>query len=265
MDWESLEKVNGFNKRIAHLLAEASSDAYCLAKDKGALEDKWGCNVDQYLDTETEFTVFDGEALIISFRGTEPDQLSDWLTDLYAVKLPLTEQFEDARVNMATISEDAWRPACKSLVHGGFLHAYRRVSPIVESLARTAKRDVFLTGHSLGGAVANIAALDLDMRGVDFRRTYTYGAPRVFGWRAAQEAKNRLDGRQFRVVNRNDIVPQVPISLRFRHTGTLAYINRFNDIQLPVAGYVTYDRILGYRANAIRSHLCKHYIEGTRP
>jgi len=265
MDWNALRDANGFRKEMAHVLAHASSDAYMGDREKALLENKWKCCITNFSVNDTEFTAFDGDSLIIAFRGTEPDKIEDWISDLYAVKSPMTEQFSDARVNMATIKEDAWIPACRAEVHGGFLHAYRQVSPIVEELARNAKRDVFLCGHSLGGAISNVAALDLDLRGVKFRRAYTFGAPRVFGWRAAQEARNRLNGRMFRVVNRNDIVPRVPSWVRFQHTGTLAYINRFNDIQLPVTGYVTYDRILGFRANMLRSHLMSHYLKGTQP
>ena len=282
MDWEPLKRVNGFNKGIAHLLATASADAYLEPRDKTFLEDKWKCEIDQHSMNETDVTVFKGEAIIIAFRGTElisPDYFAnphvpfmerlllafkDVFTDLNALKCPISRQFDDATVDMSQISAKDWEKYSNCYVHEGFLEAYRQVAPIIHDLARNDGREVFLCGHSAGGAIANIAALELEMRGIQFRRSYTYGAPRVFGWRAAQLAKNRLNGRMFRVVNRNDIVPRVPSCVRFQHVGTLAYINRFDDIQLPVAGYVTYDRILGFRANMIRSHLMKNYLKGTR-
>lgn len=265
MDWEPLKRVNGFNKGIAHLLATASADAYLEPRDKTFLEGKWKCEIDQHSVNETDVTVFKGDALIIAFRGTEPDSIEDWLTDFKASKCPMSHQFDDATVDMSQISAKDWEKYSNCYVHEGFLEAYRQVAPIIHDLARNDGREVFLCGHSAGGDIASIAALELEMRGIQFRRLYTYGAARVFGWRAAQLAKNRLNGRMFRVVNRNDIVPRVPSCVRFQHVGTLAYINRFDDIQLPVAGYVTYDRILGFRANIIRSHLMKNYLKGTRP
>jgi triacylglycerol lipase len=265
MDWSSLKNVNGFSKPIAHLLAHASSDAYMGDREKAMLEDKWGCIITNYSVNGTEFTAFEGESLIIAFRGTEPDKIEDVKSDFLVTKSPLSERLNDANLHVDLMKNGTWEIAKKSHVHSGFLRAYRQVSPIVEGLARNAKRDVFLCGHSLGGGISNVAAMDLDMRGVDFRRSYTFGSPRVFGWKAAQEAKTRLNGRMFRVVNRNDIVPRVPSCVRFQHVGTLAYINRFNDIQIPVAGYVTYDRILGYRANILRSHFMEHYKKGTKP
>jgi triacylglycerol lipase len=265
MDWKALKKVNGFSKPVAHILAHASSDAYMGDREKAMLEDKWGCDITNYSVNGTELTAFDGDSLIIAFRGTEPDKIEDVKADFLVTKSPLSDRLDDASLHVDLMRNYAWEKSRKCFVHSGFLRAYRQVSSVVEGLARKAKRDVFLCGHSLGGSIANVAALDLSMRGVDFRRSYTFGSPRVFGWRAAQEARNLLNGRMFRVVNRNDIVPRVPSCVRFQHVGTLAYINRFNDIQIPVAGYVTYDRIIGYRANMLRSHFIEHYKKGTTP
>src|SRR5262249_5032912 len=61
-------------------------------------------------------------------------------------------------------------------VHGGFLLAYEQVAQgLGDRLRALAGRPVWFTGHSLGGALATIAAA----RFGDFRGLYTYGSPRV--------------------------------------------------------------------------------------
>lgn len=244
MNWSYLDKANGFDIRVANFCAQASSDAYLDKSFIGALEDKWKCNVRLIDVAGTQAMVFDGPQLVIAFRGTEPDKISDWLSGLGIWKHHW--------------GEGMW-------AHGGFMRAYLAVKQEVrKECLKAAGRDIFLTGHSLGGALANVAMWDLETTRTPVRRLYTFGSPRVFGWKMAQRARNQFNGRQFRVMNRNDIVPRVPSGLRFQHTGVVGYINRFNEIQInPVSGYVTYDRILGFRANMLRSHLMKHYIKGT--
>ena len=246
MDWQCLENVNGFSKEMANLLALASLDAYAPfnRRSKEYLEQKWDCPVHQIQVEETQLIVIDGPQLLIAFRGTEPGKIKDWVSDL-------------------DISTESWGDG--NLAHGGFSRAYSLVRNKVREHAKLARgHGVFLAGHSLGGALATLAIWDLETDNSPVKRCYTFGAPRVFCSNMAQEFRNRFSGKLFRVVNRNDIVPRVPFWVRFRHTGSVAYINRFDRIQNnPGLGYITYDRILGYRANIFRSHMMYHYIKGT--
>jgi hypothetical protein len=71
---------------------------------------------------------------------------------------------------------------------------------------------VFLTGHSLGGALATLCAHDLALRAWSRRPQLVmvnFGSPRV-GNRAFAEDFNKLVPRAWRVVNRNDAVAAVP-------------------------------------------------------
>jgi triacylglycerol lipase len=66
-----------------------------------------------------------------------------------------------------------------------------------------AERRIWLTGHSLGGALATLAAARLQHEGFDPQLTVTFGAPPVFDERAAGAFKPKL----LRVVNDGDWVP----------------------------------------------------------
>ncbi len=122
--------------------------------------------------------------VVLSFRGTQPD-LQDWMTDLNA-------KIQDVG---------------GVRVHKGFWDAFKSVE---ESIAKDLevileKGDaLYITGHSLGGALALIATRQLgsDSTGA----CYTFGSPRVGSYGFSQQIKTPI----YRIVNSNDIVPNTP-------------------------------------------------------
>lgn len=112
-------------------------------------------------------------------------------------------------------------------IHAGFRSAIDFVwEPVEKALSR--KLPLFVTGHSLGGAVATLASCRLANYG-NLVACYTIGSPRV-GDAVFREA---FDGfcttykwRNYRIVNRVDVVPEVPLAedeLKFLELfGTLA-------------------------------------------
>jgi len=142
--------------------------------------------------------------IIIAFRGTEPTEWNDIKADLKA--------FHD----------DGF--------HKGFLTEFMKLqAAIQERLEKLAKahegpRDLYITGHSLGGAMATVAAFWYP----EAEAVYTFGAPRACGRRRSME----FPVRHIRVVNNNDVVPQVPFAwLGFRHTGELHYMNFYGNVR----------------------------------
>jgi hypothetical protein len=72
------------------------------------------------------------------------------------------------------------------------------------------KRKLYITGHSLGGALATLAALKLEMAGTSPEAVYTIGSPRPAGTAFASQYDGRLKDRTFTHINFSDIVPRVP-------------------------------------------------------
>jgi len=103
---------------------------------------------------------------------------------------------------------------------------------------------VLLTGHSLGGAIANLAAAYLFIKKHPVHSVYTFGAPRV-GCKNFKDIYNKFDcGRSFRIVNRHDIVSRIPPRmLRYKHVGKLYYLNSEGKIY---AGVNSWKRLLLY-------------------
>lgn len=193
--------TEAFSWQTALSLAMASKLAY---ESSGAVEDftirQWGFNNYETLDMggTQGFIARSSDVMLIAFRGT--DQLTDWLDDL------------DVRPES--------RPY--GIVHAGFLAAFRRVEAQLKSaLAGAGVRRIWLTGHSLGGALATITAAEL--RPQSFTGIYTYGQPRVVDAAARGMLDNTYAGRFVRFVNNRDLVTRVPPG--FLHVGRLIHFN----------------------------------------
>jgi triacylglycerol lipase len=145
------------------------------------------------------------EVTVIAFRGTEPKQWSDIKADLNAFK---------------------GKSRTEGRVHNGFKGELDKLWADVKlGLARNGDRDLYICGHSLGGAMATICASRLEK---EVTELYTYGSPRVGG----KEFVNNCLVEHYRFVNNNDMVAKVPFWIMgFRHHGYLTYINHYGNIR----------------------------------
>lgn len=153
------------------------------------------------LDGTFGFVASDERNLVIALRGT--DQIIDWVTNLSVSHVRGYGGF----------------------VHGGFAATLDAVWPEiltrVESLLDRGQT-IWVTGHSLGGALATLVAARLAEAGMEPYITCTFGAPRCFDPRAANEYLPRL----YRFVNKGDLVPTTPPAFtlpwyRYKHSGSL--------------------------------------------
>lgn len=112
--------------------------------------------------------------------------------------------------------------------HHGFLQSFEYLWPVVEEYCKKHRKNsgdeikrIFLTGHSLGGAVATLLACALCFEFKDNPVTlYTFASPRVGDTEFANRWNHLLP--HLRHVFRNDIIPAVPpAALGFRHFGHL--------------------------------------------
>ena len=159
--------------------------------------------------------------IFITFRGTEPKQITDILADAKAWRKPARE---------------------KGLVHFGFAQALDKVYDKIVHWIDEQKLDdatITCTGHSLGAALATIMASRLDAN-----ELYTFGSPRVGNRDFVKEMKK--DGvKHYRFVNNNDVVTRIPFPIRFRHSGKLVYINHYGNIRKMTPWQRTKDKCRG--------------------
>ena len=135
----------------------------------------------------TECTVASNDAFaIVAFRGTQPDQWRDL--------------FSDAR----------WFPKGWDAghVHGGFAEAFEVIWPKLKDLLDhlAPKCRVWFTGHSLGAALATLAAY----RCASTAGVCTFGSPLVGNQSFAGSFNTKLPDRSLRYVNDHDVVTRVP-------------------------------------------------------
>jgi triacylglycerol lipase len=153
---------------------------------------------------------------VLAFRGTFPLSVENWLTDADAPLGPAPD-------------------AVPGRVHRGFADAFNGLlaNGMDQRLASLeGGLDLWITGHSLGGALATLASVHLPGR-PSFRGVYTFASPRV----GDPDFAGGYSLAHFRVVNDNDIVPRVPPQeLGYRHVGTRVFLAPGQEPQVSEAG-----------------------------
>ncbi|KAK4425366.1 Lipase [Sesamum alatum] len=182
-------------------------------------------------ETDTQVAIWrdpERKRLVIAFRGTEQSRWKDLRTDLMLVP---------AGLNPERIGGDFKQEV---QVHSGFLSAYDSVRTRLISLIKQAighrgdsldllpKWHIYVTGHSLGGALATLLALELSSsqlakHGAISVTMYNFGSPRV-GNRRFAEVYNEKVKDSWRVVNHRDIIPTVPRLMGYCHVAQPVYL-----------------------------------------
>jgi hypothetical protein len=162
--------------------------------------------------------------IIVAFRGTY--SLANALADLsFAPQeyVPYPDNGHDSSIE---------RKCERCTVHAGFLESWAQtekiLSPIVAGLRRKYPgSELVLVGHSLGGAVAALAALDYDARGWNPVVT-TFGEPKVGNAALAEYFDARFGRERYRrVTHVNDPVPLLPFeSLGYRPHANEIFIRK---------------------------------------
>ena len=103
-----------------------------------------------------------------------------------------------------------WMPSSEMVAHRGILESYLALRDQVRQFATGCDR-VHVTGHSLGGAEAQLAASDLANDNVKVGSVITFEAPRLFNHAAAAQYNQSLKGvKTLHVTAARDIVPHLP-------------------------------------------------------
>jgi len=179
--------------------AKIAETTYANPKDSKNKFKALGYTIVEFFDIDgaQAYLLKGADAHVLSFRGTEVTQKSDVLADLKAGK------------NVE---------ASGGKVHVGFKGEINKVWPaITVSLANI--DNVYITGHSLGAAMATIAASRIQTKVIAL---VTFGSPRA----GDREFVDRLAVTHYRVQNNCDDVTKVPFKLMgFAHHGTHKYMN----------------------------------------
>ena len=165
---------------------------------KNKLE-KFGFSIIFYNDNKGRqaFLATTAEYAILSFRGTEPSDINDLLDD---IKILNPQTHKEATVHRG------FSDATISLMNGK--------KGIINDLKKLSNQKIYVTGHSLGAAMAVIAGMHYN-----FEKIVTFGEPRI-----GSNIHKALLGKPLhrRFVNGNDMVTNaIPASCSYKHYGTL--------------------------------------------
>lgn len=185
----------------AELLARLAKAAYLTSAEARPEFAEMGLTaVQEISDKSMMALVGTGEDVaVVVFRGT--DDRADWLVNLD--RTPASEKHGE--------------------VHRGFASAYEPMDkPIAAALQAANARHVWITGHSLGGALAVVCAYRLDERhSLPVKGLVTFGQPMVARQNLADHLSARLPHRYAHFVNEADAVPRIPPS--YSHFGSLVW------------------------------------------
>jgi hypothetical protein len=220
MPLELIEDAKG-DPRNAALLSLASDLAY-LPAEEGAEAFRTQLGMEARLISVGNTQVYvasNDDHILAAFRGTESpttiDGLKDWL---------LTDAGNLLIVPEGRLGTDLAAAGVSARFHQGFVRAIGDIwDPFlaaIEEERKKSERPIWLTGHSLGGALALLAAWLLRRKFIAIHQVYTFGGPMIGNDEVVKAFAREFPEKIFRYVNQPDPIPKLPtISLIANHYG----------------------------------------------
>lgn len=183
------------------LFARLSNLAYSTPKDVKKVFDKMGYISTYYQSKGSNVYILEDENdIIVVCRGTEVKEWND-------IKADLTIDLVPSRTGIGQ-------------VHRGFRNYTDNVwQPVKNHILDNPNKTLWLTGHSLGAAMATLMAKRFvsEPLGHSVEGLFTYGSPRVGDRTYINSFNNKIIHHRW--VNDGDIVTKVPFSPWYFHCG----------------------------------------------
>lgn len=180
-------KLSTLTKLIGELSYDSEREKGILTSELNGLNFKLEKLFDSKETGTQAFLASTDKFLILAFRGTETTSVKDIRSDIKANKVPC---------------------ATEGMVHQGFKESYESVAGNIQKTIDDPKhtgKSLLIAGHSLGGALATIAAKRLTCK-AGIAACYTFGSPSV----GSAEWIAPLKTPVYRIVNAADAVTLLP-------------------------------------------------------
>lgn len=166
----------------------------------------------------------DAPCLIVVFRGS--DEIKDWGINVRVYQNNFIEQGK---------------------VHRGFKKAYLSIRDPLLAEFDNNDLPVFITGHSLGAALAVLASSELYKQNF-FDSCYTFGSPRI----GNPEFVHSIQSNSiYRIINNSDVVTTIPIdfaNINYHHVGKALLIDENGNLHKEM----NEDSIYDYQKNKLK-------------
>jgi triacylglycerol lipase len=231
-DWGRLRK--------SLLFAELSAIAYLNEIDAVEAVRQIGFPEAEFIEVDgAQAYLFSNEIdLVIACRGTEPQEWNDVKADL-----------------------NAWPVVAETIgrVHGGFKQEVDDLWPKLEARLVHNTKELWLCGHSLGGAMATICATRCKLSYINSNplELFTYGSPKV----GTKVYVTHCRVEHIRWVNNNDIITQVPPAwMGYYHVGQEMYLNMYGKLRKMTRYQRMKDRWRGF-VQGLRHKEIDHFTD----
>lgn len=209
-----------YDESIAKRGVNLSQSSYCVSSIE-----QWNCtSCDSTMKLEYVIEEEDSRALqgfdtitntiFTSFRGSS--NIHNWIENIQIRKI---SPYNDSSIE----------------IEKGFFKAYNFVKPqMIENLGilknKYKTKDLFITGHSLGAAMATLMSYDIMTALTEYNIKYfvNFGSPRV-GNKEFVESFNSYNISSYRVTHNYDMVPHLPEEfLGYSHISNEIWYNEQN-------------------------------------
>jgi pimeloyl-ACP methyl ester carboxylesterase len=165
--------------------------------------------------------------VVVAIRGT--NGINEWVQDgkFLAVKCPFLAG--------AGLTEDGFTAVYQSLRSAQDPNSTRLVSALANAVYPNPVTSLTICGHSLGGALATLLALDVaaNTKFGPILKAYTYASPRT-GDPSFADTYNQVVPNTIRIANRLDIVPKLPLPPLYDHVLGIFDLNPKLQVKLDI-------------------------------
>ncbi|MCP4402093.1 MAG: lipase family protein [bacterium] len=233
--------INAWGRfRKSLLFAELSGIAYLDETDAAPVVKQIGFPEVEFIEVDgTQAYLLSNDVdLVIACRGTESQEWNDIKADL-----------------------NAWPVVAETIgrVHRGFKTEVDDLWPRLEARLEHNTKELWLCGHSLGGAMATICATRCKLSYINSNplELFTYGSPKV----GTKAYVTHCRVEHIRWVNNNDIVTRVPPAwMGYYHVGEEMYLNMYGQLRKMNKYQRMKDRWRGFVAG-LRENEVDHFTD----
>ena len=182
-------------------------------------------------ETHTQGVVIEfNKFVVISFRGTELFRVSE----INSIE-EINAFFQDFMTDINVIEESELRGV---LIHSGINNALNSIWEELQPILERVSKPIWFTGHSLGGALAILAAFKWEVDSKKIGGVYTIGCPAIGDQNFKKKYDAKLYEKTFQHIYGDDIVTKIgqiigdfPSIIDFEQVGQKIYIPR-TDVDL---------------------------------